>query len=428
MKELQRAANGLAGTISLPGDKSMSHRAVMIGSLATGLTTIDQFAQGEDCQTTVNACRALGVQIDQEKTRLVVHGVGLRGLKKAPDPLQMNNSGTTTRLLMGILAGQNFTSCLLGDRSLSQRPMKRVSDPLTLFGGEVQLSAAGTLPAVIRGHFLHGANYQLPVASAQLKSALLFAALLADRPSRIIEKLPTRNHTEIMLRQFGADVKTNGDREIIVHPAKALVARTLRVPGDISSAAFWLTAGTLVPHSQIRLSKVGLNPYRTGILKVLTRMGANLAITQRPADGEPIGDVVVRSGHLRPITLGPADIPAVIDELPLVALLAASVPGQSSIRGAGELRFKETDRIKATIAILRQLGVTVTELHDGMVITGKPDWQVMDPVFDSFGDHRLGMMVAVAALKAKQPLFLANSAAIDVSYPRFFADLARLMR
>lgn len=306
--------------------------------------------------------------------------------------------------------------------------MKRVSDPLTLFGGEVQLSAAGTLPAVIRGHFLHGANYQLPVASAQLKSALLFAALLADRPSRIIEKLPTRNHTEIMLRQFGADVKTNGDREIIVHPAKALVARTLRVPGDISSAAFWLTAGTLVPHSQIRLSKVGLNPHRTGILKVLTRMGANLAITQRPADGEPIGDVVVRSGHLRPITLGPADIPAVIDELPLVALLAASVPGQSSIRGAGELRFKETDRIKATIAILRQLGVTVTELPDGMVITGKPDWQVMDPVFDSFGDHRLGMMVAVAALKAKQPLFLANSAAIDVSYPRFFADLARLMR
>lgn len=329
--------------------------------------------------------------------------------------------------MMGILAGRPFTTQLVGDNSLQKRPMKRVSTPLKEFGGEIRLTEGGTLPATVVGHSLHHADYQLQVASAQVKSALIFAALQADGVSHIRELLPTRDHTEIMLRQFGAHIDTSGT-DITVHPRPDLTGQEVEVPGDISSAAFFLVAATIVPHSQVTLRHVNLNPTRTGIIRVLHKMGAQLDIRELPSNGEPLGDITVHSSELRPITIGEQDVPALIDELPLVALLAACADGTSKITGAQELRVKETDRIKTVVAELRKLGVTVEELPDGMIIHGRPAWQIQNPHLDSYGDHRIGMMDAVAALKADQPLELAHADAVAVSYPTFFDDLAMLSR
>ena len=428
MKELPIAKQtGLHGTLTVPGDKSISHRAIMIGSIAEGTTTVHHFLRGNDCQSTPQAFRDLGVQIDDNGTDLIIHGKGFAGLKPADHPLDMGNSGTTTRLLTGLLAGSHFTTELVGDASLSKRPMKRVSEPLKAFGGEVRLTENGTLPASVVGHQLHGAEYEMTVASAQVKSALIFAALQAKKSSVIIEKLPTRNHTEIMLRQFGARVRTVGGNIILVDPGEKLIGQEVTVPGDMSSAAFFLVAATIVPHSKITLKGVNLNPTRTGILNILQQMGAKLTIDEQLSTSELSGDITVESSDLHPIQLTAKDIPAVIDELPLVALLAACADGQSTIRGAQELRVKETDRIKTVVAELRKPGVQVKELPDGMVIDGRPGWDVQDQQLESYGDHRLGMMDAIAALKADQALQLAHEDAIAVSYPGFFDDLATLL-
>lgn len=429
MKELAMAPNGLSGKLTVPGDKSISHRAVMLGALAKGETRIKHFLPGQDCLTTVKAFQDLGVRIDREGENLVVYGQGLRGLKPADKALDMGNSGTTTRLLLGILAGSSFASQLIGDASLSKRPMKRVSQPLAKFGAEIALSPAGTLPATVKGQKLHGAEIQLEVASAQVKSAAIFAALAADSPSTIVEKLPTRNHTEIMLRQFGADITTEADNLTIhVQPGQELLGQEVEVPGDMSSAAFWLTAGAIVPNSKVTLSHVNLNPTRTGIVKVLEQMGAKIASEQVPSKGEELGNLTIETSQLAPVKLTAADIPAVIDELPLVALLAACADGSSEIRGAEELRVKETDRIKTVSQELGKLGVEITELPDGMVIKGRKNWQIKDNILDSHGDHRLGMMAAIAALKSDKPLRLANEDSISVSYPGFFSDLEKLVK
>lgn len=429
MKELAMAPNGLSGRLTVPGDKSISHRAVMLGAIAKGETRIRHFLPGQDCLTTVKAFQDLGVRIDREGENLVVHGQGLSGLKAADKALDMGNSGTTTRLLLGILAGSSFASQLIGDASLSKRPMKRVSQPLAKFGAEIALSPAGTLPATVRGQKLYGAEIQLEVASAQVKSAAIFAALEAIGPSTIIEKLPTRNHTEIMLRQFGADITTETDNLTIhVQPGQELLGQEVEVPGDMSSAAFWLTAGAIVPNSKITLSRVNLNPTRTGIVKVLEQMGAKISIEQVPSKGEELGNLTIETSQLAPVKLTAEDVPAVIDELPLVALLAACAAGTSEIRGAEELRVKETDRIKTVSQELGKLGVEITELPDGMIIKGRKDWQVKDDSLDSHGDHRLGMMAAIAALKSDKPLRLANEDSISVSYPGFFSDLEKLVR
>ncbi|GHV96948.1 3-phosphoshikimate 1-carboxyvinyltransferase [Lactobacillus nasalidis] len=426
MKELAMAPSGLHGRLTVPGDKSISHRAVMLGSLAKGETRISNFLPGQDCLTTVKAFQDLGVKIDREGENLVVYG---QGLKQADKALDMGNSGTTTRLLMGILAGSSFTSQMIGDASLSKRPMKRVSQPLAKFGAEIDLSPNGTLPATIKGQKLHGAQIQLEVASAQVKSAAIFAALAAKGPSTIIEKLPTRNHTEIMLQQFGADIATDADNLTIhVNPGRELTGQEVEVPGDMSSAAFWLTAGAIVPNSKLTLAHVNLNPTRTGIVQVLKQMGAKISIEQLPSKGEELGNLTIETSQLAPVKLTAEDIPAVIDELPLVALLAACAEGTSEIRGAEELRVKETDRIKTVSQELGKLGVEVTELPDGMIIKGRKDWQVKDDNLDSYGDHRLGMMAAIAALKSKQPLKLANEGSISVSYPGFFSDLEKLLK
>ncbi len=429
MKELAMAPNGLSGRLTVPGDKSISHRAVMLGALAKGETRIRHFLPGQDCLTTVKAFQDLGVRIDREGESLLVYGQGLRGLKAADKALDMGNSGTTTRLLLGILAGSSFASQLIGDASLSKRPMKRVSQPLAKFGAEIALSPAGTLPATVKGQKLHGAEIQLEVASAQVKSAAIFAALAADSPSTIIEKLPTRNHTEIMLRQFGADITTEADNLTIhVQPGQELLGQEVEVPGDMSSAAFWLTAGAIVPNSKVTLSRVNLNPTRTGIVKVLEQMGAKISSEQVPSKGEELGNLTIETSQLAPVKLTAEDVPAVIDELPLVALLAACADGSSEIRGAEELRVKETDRIKTVSQELGKLGVEITELPDGMIIKGRKNWQVKDDTLDSHGDHRLGMMAAIAALKSDKPLRLANEDSISVSYPGFFSDLEKLVR
>ncbi|MGX7775110.1 3-phosphoshikimate 1-carboxyvinyltransferase [Limosilactobacillus fermentum] len=427
MKKLLPARMGLHGSLLVPGDKSISHRAVMLGAISEGETEISHFLTGEDCETTIKAFQALGVRIEQAGTNVRVEGQGLANLKAPAQPLSMGNSGTTTRLIMGILAGSSFLTTLIGDQSLQRRPMRRVSEPLKEFGGEVQLTADGTLPATIIGHQLHGAKYEMKVASAQVKSALIFAALQAKQSSIIVEKLPTRNHTEIMLHQFGAHIRTVDNKVIIVDPGEKLVGQEVTVPGDMSSAAFFLVAATIVPHSKVTLKGVNLNPTRTGIIDILQQMGAKLSIEEQFSTGEPSGDITVENSALRPIHLTAEDIPAVIDELPLVALLAACSDGQSTIRGAQELRVKETDRIKTVVAELRKLGVQVKELPDGMVIDGRPSWDIQDPQLDSYGDHRLGMMDAIAALKADQPLQLAHEDAVAVSYPGFFADLATLL-
>lgn len=427
MQTLTPAPTGLHGTLAVPGDKSISHRALMLGAISEGDTTIHHFLTGEDCLSTLGALQALGVKIERQGETVVVHGQGWAGLTASAHPLEMGNSGTTTRLLMGLLAGRPFQTTLLGDQSLHRRPMRRVADPLRHFGGEVRLSPQGTLPATISGQSLHAATYQMTVASAQVKSALILAALQAPGPSTIIEQLPTRNHTELMLQQFGANLTTAADRRTItVHPAPHLHGQTVQVPGDLSSAAFFLVAAAIVPGSNVTLTQVNLNPTRTGILRVLQAMGASVTITPRISQGEPLGDITVSHGPLHPIQIGAAEIPALIDELPLVALLAACADGTSEIRGAAELRVKETDRIATVASELRKLGVAIEELPDGMIITGRPNWALQISTLTSHGDHRIGMMLAVAALKAHQSLTLAEPEAIAISYPTFFRDLAQL--
>lgn len=427
MKKLSSAAkSGLHGTIVVPGDKSISHRAIMLGAISEGDTTITHFLEGEDCLSTLQAFRDLGVKIDKTADQVVVHGKGANALHQAAQPLDMGNSGITTRLMMGLLAGLPFASMLIGDASLSKRPMKRVSEPLKAFGVTVE-TTDGKLPATVKGGSVHAANYQLQVASAQVKSALILASLFADEPSTIIEALPTRNHTEIMLRQFGADVETaDDDLTITVQPHPQLTGQNIYVPGDISSAAFFMVAAAIIPGSDVVLKKVNLNPTRTGILKVLEKMQAAVTVTELPSAGEPIGDIRIKGSHLKPITLTAEDVPALVDEIPLVALLAACADGVSEISGAEELRVKETDRIVAIANELRKLGVEVTEKPDGMTIIGQPSWKINDHHLDSYGDHRIGMMAAIAALRIDEPLYLQNPDSINISYPNFFEDLAKI--
>lgn len=425
-QQLQSAPNGLHGELTIPGDKSISHRAVMLGAISHGQTIIHHFLDGQDCLSTVAAFQQMGVTIKRTGKTIIINGQGIDALSAPAQPLNMGNSGTTTRLLMGILAGRPFNSQLIGDASLQKRPMARVSQPLKSFGGHVELSTHETLPAKIIGHSLHHADVQMKVASAQVKSALIFAALQANETSTVTEVLPTRNHTEIMLNQFGAEIATNG-LTITAHPHPHLVGQEIEVPGDISSAAFFLVAGAIVPHSKLTLNHVNLNPTRTGIVKVLKKMGAKLTIEHLPSTGEPLGDLTIESSNLSPVTIGAADIPALIDELPLVALLGACANGQTTITGAQELRVKETDRIKTVVQELRKLGVHVKELPDGMIIDGQSQWQIQNNQLDSYGDHRIGMMDAVAALKSPEPLTLTGAGAVSVSYPGFFNDLQSLI-
>ncbi len=344
-----KPAQGLHGELTVPGDKSISHRGIMLGAISEGTTTLTHFLTSADCLSTLAAFQQLGVPIERDGTTVTVHGVGLHGLKPSSEPLDMGNSGTTTRLIMGLLAGQSFKTTLVGDDSLSTRPMRRVSEPLATMGAKMT-TTDGHLPVTVTGQKLHAVHYQLKVASAQVKSALILAALQADDPTTLIEKLPTRDHTERMLTAFGGDIQTAADGvTITVAPQPHLTGQSMTVPGDMSSAAFFMTAASLVPGSKITLKDVGLNKTRTGLLEILKTMGGNVSIKSEPTTGEPLGDLTIQSADLKPINIGKDQIPAVIDELPLVALLAAKANGISRITGAEELRVKETDRISAIV-------------------------------------------------------------------------------
>lgn len=428
MKNLMtRPVAGLHGSLTVPGDKSLSHRSLMLGAISTGVTTISNFLPAADCLSTLTALQAMGTQITRQANTVQVVGRGLHGLTAPSQPLQLGNAGTATRLLAGLLAGQPFDTTLIGDDSLSQRPMARVQQPLQQMGADIRLTD-GHLPMYIHGRQLHRTTTQMTVASAQVKSALILAALQADAPSTIIEKLPTRDHTERLLNAFGASVVTAADqRTITVQPQPQLQGQAVTVPGDMSSAAFFLTAASIVPGSKVTLKRVGLNPTRTGLLTVLQRMGGHVTIEPLANPGEPLGNITVSAAKLHPVRLTAADIPAVIDELPLVALLAATADGISTISGAGELRVKETDRIATICTELRKLGIAIEEQPDGFVIDGRSPWQVQTTQLASHGDHRIGMMVAIAALRLETPLQLSDAAAINISYPTFFDDLAKLI-
>ena len=419
------SAQGLQGTLMIPGDKSLSHRGLILGAISEGTTTLHHFLPAADCLSTLTALQQLGVCIKREATTVMIVG---RGLELTPPQraLDMGNAGTATRLLAGLLAGQSFTSTLIGDASLSRRPMERVRQPLQAMGGNLHLTT-GHLPMTITGQPLHGTRIAMTVASAQVKSALILAALQADRPSTIIEKLPTRDHTERLLQQFGAQIITAADqRTITVVPRPTLRGQVLTIPGDFSSAAFFITAASIVPKAHIRLTNVGLNPTRTGLLTVLKQMGGRVKMTPYQQAGEPVGDIEVTFAQLHPVQLTAAMIPAVIDELPLVALLAATADGISTISGAAELRVKETDRIATIVAELQKIGVQITARSDGFIIDGRKPWHQPTDALDSHGDHRIGMMMAIAALRLPKSADLQGAEAINISYPTFFEDLARL--
>ena len=412
------------GEITVPGDKSISHRGVMLGALAKGVTRISGFLSGADCLSTIDCFRKMGINIETEGDNVTVYGKGVHGLSAPKEMLYTGNSGTTTRLLCGILSGQEFDSSITGDASICKRPMKRVAEPLRLMGAKID---GDFCPLHISGTKLHGMDYQMQVASAQVKTAVLLAGLYAEGETIVRETEKSRDHTELMLKAMGAKLDVDGTN-ITLNPGAELYAQNIEVPGDISSAAFFMVAAALTPNSKVKLVNVSLNPTRTGILRVLEKMNANMTIQARQSDGEPLGDIIVESSKLTAIKIGPKDVPALIDELPLVALLAAHADGISEIKGAAELRFKETDRIKTVCQELGKLGVNVKELQDGMVIEGQPQLRVTaDISWDSHGDHRLGMLGAVAALRNPGQFRLKNSQALGISYPSFLTDLASLI-
>ena len=425
MKQVVKAPHTLDGEVSLPGDKSISHRAIILNGIARGDARVSNFAQSADCLATLACIRALGVGIESFKGGgLVVKGVGDMGLKEAEDVLCAENSATTMRLLAGLLAAQPFLSVITGDQSLRSRPMDRVIQPLRLMGAQIWgRHSDSRAPLVIRGGQLHGIRYKLPVPSAQLKSALLLAALFAQGDTVIVEPIASRDHTERMLKAMGAKIEVKGDT--ITSSPSRLKAVDIIVPGDISSAAFWLVAGVIHNRANIKLSNVGINHTRSGIIDVLNSMGANLSVeNERVVSGEPVADLRAQSSHLSGMEIGGELIPRVIDEIPLIALAASVAQGKTVIRDAQELRVKETDRINATVKELLKLGADVEELPDGMVIHGRK--KLRGAACESHGDHRLAMMLGVAALVAEGETEIDNAEAVNISYPRFWQDLKHL--
>ncbi len=411
-----RPAKPLKGRLPIPGDKSISHRSVIFGALAEGVTEIDGLLEGDDVLATIAAFRAMGVVMEGPKNgHLRIQGVGLYGLKKPEIPLDCGNSGTAMRLLTGVLAGQNFSSTLLGDSSLQKRPMGRVLKPLAAMGADIQ-SAEGRAPLHIQGQSLTGMQYEMPVASAQVKSAILLAGMYAQGETCVTEPAPTRDHSERMLQGFGYDVKREAHRACLQGGGR-LAGQKIQVPGDISSAAFFLLGATITPGSDLLLEGVGINPTRTGMIEILTRMGARIDLTGlRQIGGEPVADIRVRYAPLQGIAVPPHLVPLAIDEFPALFIAAACAKTPSYITGAEELRVKESDRIAVMAAGLRALGVAVEERPDGAVITPAP---IQGGVVDSHGDHRIAMAFAMAGLVATTEIEILDCANVATSFPDF---------
>ena len=420
--KLQTNATGLKGKFKVPGDKSISHRSIMFGSLAKGTTRVYDILRGEDVLSTMAVFRELGVTIEDKGNEVVVHGVGFDGLRAPQERLDMGNSGTSIRLISGVLAGQPFSAEMFGDDSLSKRPMDRVTIPLRQMGVDISGQTDRDLPPlkITGSDQLTPISYTLPVASAQVKSALIFAALQADGESIITEKEKTRNHTEDMIQQFGGDISVNG-KEIRIKGGQSFTATDVTVPGDISSAAFFLVAGLTVPNSEITLENVGINETRTGIIEVIQAMGGDLTISDVDEVAKS-ATLTVRTSQLNPTEISGDIIPRLIDELPVIALLATQANGTTVIRDAEELKVKETDRIQVVADMLNDMGAEITPTDDGMIIKGKTP--LHGAKINTFGDHRIGMMAAIAALLVSEgDVELERAEAINTSYPSFFSDL-----
>ncbi len=426
------AVTGLKGTVTIPGDKSISHRCIMFGSIAKGTTEVHNFLNGADCRATIDCFRQLGIRIEKKDDVILVHGNGLHGLHAPKTILNVGNSGTTTRLISGVLAGQPFDSKLSGDESLNSRPMKRIMEPLTQMGANItSILRNNCAPLYITPGELHGIHYNSPVASAQVKSCILLAGLYADGETAVTEPSLSRNHTELMLKEFGADLHTSHALDgtsatALIRPCKELYGQKIIVPGDISSAAYFIAAGLLVPDSEILIQNVGINQTRAGILKVCEDMGGDITLLrERTEGGEPIADILVRTSKLKGITIGGDIIPALIDEIPVIAVMAAMAEGTTVIKDAAELKVKETDRIETVTDNLAAMGVNVTPTSDGMIITGGSTLHGAN--IHTLLDHRIAMAFSIAALVADGTTKILDSQCVDVSYPTFYDTFEELL-
>ena len=417
----------LRGEITVPGDKSISHRAVMFGSLAEGKTRIRGFLQGADCLSTISCFEKMGVGIQNTGEEIIIEGRGLHGLKAPGETLYTGNSGTTTRLISGILAGQAFSTRLTGADSICKRPMKRVIAPLSEMGADIRSERGnGCAPLLIAPASLHGIDYRSPVSSAQVKSAVLLAGLYAEGKTCVTEPVLSRNHTELMLRTFGADLQSRGKTATIT-PGKNLYAQDITVPGDISSAAYFIAAGLLVPGSEILIRNVGINETRAGILSVARAMGGRIELqNRRGGEGEPMADLLIRHSELQGTVIEGELIPTLIDELPVIAVMAAFAKGETVIRDAAELKVKESDRIFTVTENLRLLGADVTPTGDGMIIQGGRT--LGGAALDSYKDHRIAMSFAVASLLCACQVSIRDADCVDISYPSFYEDLKSLQQ
>ncbi len=424
MQQRISPASALTGAITLPGDKSISHRYAMISAIADGESRIHNYSTGADCHSTLSCVRALGIDVEVAGAEVVIRGKGLDGLRAPSGDLDAGNSGSTIRMLSGILAAQPFLTRIFGDESLSRRPMQRIMRPLAEMGAEIGAREDKFPPLEIHGTRLRPIDYTLPVPSAQVKTCVLLAGLFAEGQTSVSEPVASRDHTEIALREFGADLKI-AQRKITLSGRPHLTGRELMVPADLSSAAFFIVAALLVPGSQLTIRGVGLNPTRSALLDFLTGMGAKILIpTLECWNGELIGDIIVQHSELKGGTVEGALTAALIDEIPVLAILGAATEEGLIVKDAGELRVKETDRIRTVVENLRRLGVEAEERADGMVIPGRQKFRAGQ--FDSFGDHRIAMAFAVAALLADGPSVIENAEAASVSFPEFWSTLARI--
>lgn len=419
-------ANALHGTVTVPGDKSISHRSIMFGALAEGTTRVTNFLQGADCLSTIDCFRKLGIEIENHPDEILIHGKGLHGLHVSDSCLNVGNSGTTTRLISGILAGQNFITELNGDESIQSRPMKRIMEPLSMMGAQIEsLKGNGCAPLRIQGAPLHGIHYNSKVASAQVKSCILLAGLYADSPTSVTEPYLSRNHSEIMLKHFGASVESK-DTTATILPDPKLTAQEIIVPGDISSAAYFIAAGLIVPDSEILIRNVGINPTRDGLLRVCKDMGADITLlNESSGSGEPTADLLVRHSSLKGTTVGGAVIPTLIDELPVVAALACFAEGTTIIKDAQELKVKESNRIDVMVQNLGSMGAHITATEDGMIIEG--GHPLHGAAIDSKLDHRIAMTFAITALASDGETEILGADCVKISYPEFYEDLKKLM-
>lgn len=428
-----RKKGPLKGIITVPGDKSISHRAIMLGALSDGITEVDNFLMGEDCLSTISCFRQLGIpiEIDSDSHRVTIHGKGLDGLSTPKNILDVGNSGTTIRLLSGILCGQRFPSVITGDSSIRKRPMGRIITPLEQMGADIisanndqraplmiNSKADTSKPGIAANHILRGIHYQSPVASAQVKSCILLAGLYSDKETKVTEPAPSRNHTELMLSEFGARVTTAGNTASVL-PRPRLTGRRLYVPGDISSAAYFIAGALIVPNSEMLIKNVGINPTRDGIINVCRMMGADIRLENiRKEGGEPVADIYVRHSNLQGIEIGGAIIPTLIDEIPIIAVLSCFAKGKTVIKNAEELKVKESNRIEVMVKNLSDMGADITATDDGMIINGgRP---LHGSVIDSKMDHRIAMSFAIAGLAADGETQILNPECVNISYPEFF--------